>query len=57
MDRNIWVRIFKPVQIIVWQTGINSFLNCNTCGLESITDIQYNFRDSMNRIYSNIDPE
>ena len=57
INRNIGLRVFKPVKIIGWWNDTKSFINWNICVLESITDIQHPFSSSTHSQYSNVDPE
>ena len=53
----IRIIIFKLVKIIGWWTDTGYLMNWSICVIESITDIQYPFSESMHIIYSNVYPE
>ena len=57
IERNIWVRYFKPVYIIGWWNDTESFINGNIFILEHITVIQNIGSESMHSRDINIGSE
>ena len=57
IERNIRVRIFKPLHIIGLWADTNSLMNCSLGVMEIITDIQNPYSESMHNCDSNVDLE